>query len=563
MRRTHFAGFAVLLALVGAEALLAAPAMLSGVVRNRAGVPQMGAQVELLRDDLTVAARSTTDGKGHFLMISLVPGHYSLKAMCTAYLPTMRENVRVRTATVVNLTMSTLYEAIQWLPTRPRARDAQQDDWMWTLRSAANRPLLRWLEDGPLVVVEDGKGSAPRLKARLMATGQEGTFGESGERISASLEETPADSKELLARVDFSPDSNAGMESMLGFRQDLGYAGSVQSVAAIAVQPEVSGPDGGSLQEWVVKTWETARLGDAIEIEAGSTAAMARMQGAGSAVRMMPFAQISWTGGNKILSYRMTTFVPSHPGSDPSEIGAGMPAVMLRGGDLTMTRGLHQELGWERHTDASGMSLTVFSDRVENPALEAATRFTTGETGSVATEALVDSTANLLRVAGPSYSSAGLSASVERLLPAGNRVRLSYANGDAVVIPAQAASTAPAGLAAVLAAARARRAQTYSISLSGTLEGTGTRWRASYRWQPEDTVTAIAPYATDASAPYLNLKVRQPIRLSREGLSNFEVLLDVQNLLAEGYQPFLLNDGSLLLFAQQQRVVRGGVAFNF
>jgi hypothetical protein len=237
-----------------------------------------------------------------------------------------------------------------------------------------------------------------------------------------------------------------------------------------------------------------------------------------------------------------------------------MPSVVLRGGELKMTRGLHQELGWERRTDASGVSVAVFNDRIENPALEAATRFADAQASAVATGALVDSTANLLRAAGPSYSSAGVMASIERLLPAGNRVRLSYANGDALVIPTQ---TSTAGLAALMAAAHVRRAQTYSISLSGTLEGSGTRWRASYRWQPDDTVTAIAPYAVDASAPYFNLKVRQPIRLSREGLSNFEVLLDVQNLLAEGYQPFLLNDGSLLLFAQQQRAIRGGVAFNF
>ena len=71
-----------------------------------------------------------------------------------------------------------------------------------------------------------------------MATGQEGTFGESGERITASVENTPSDSRELLARVDFAPDTDAGMESMLGFRQDLGFAGSVQSVAAVAVHPE-------------------------------------------------------------------------------------------------------------------------------------------------------------------------------------------------------------------------------------------------------------------------------------------------------------------------------------
>jgi hypothetical protein len=261
-----------------------------------------------------------------------------------------------------------------------------------------------------------------------------------------------------------------------------------------------------------------------------------------------------------MFSYRMTSFLPARPGSDPSAISAALPAVTVRRGKLAMAGGLHQELGWERRTDGSGMSVAVYNDRVENPALEAATRFAEGETGSVAVQGLLDPAANLLRAAGPSYSATGVTASVEKLLPAGNRVRLSYANGDALVIPAQAA---PAGLAAVLAEARVRHAQTYSIALSGTLEGTGTRWRASYRWQPEDTVTAVAPYAVDATSPYFNLKVRQPIRLSREGISSFEVLLDVQNLLAQGYQPFLLRDGSLLLFAQQQRVVRSGVAFNF
>jgi hypothetical protein len=67
----------------------------------------------------------------------------------------------------------------------------------------------------------------------------------------------------------------------------------------------------------------------------------------------------------------------------------------------------------------------------------------------------------------------------------------------------------------------------------------------------------------DASAPYFNLHLRQPIRLGREGTSSFEALLDVQNLLAEGYRPYLMNDGSLLLFAQGQRGFRGGVAFTF
>ncbi len=115
----------------------------------------------------------------------------------------------------------------------------------------------------------------------------------------------------------------------------------------------------------------------------------------------------------------------------------------------------------------------------------------------------------------------------------------------------------------MLAAAHPRRAQTYSISLSGTLDGTGTRWRASYSWQPDDTVTAVAPFAQDAAEPFLNLHFCQPIHVTRDGSGGLEALLDIRNLLAEGYRPYILSDGSLLIFAQDQRSLRAGLAFTF
>src|SRR5690349_22821153 len=160
MRRAHFAGFAMLIALVAAPICGAATASVSGLVRNSAGIPQIGAEVQLLRADLTVIATAYTDASGRFKFTSLFPGRYSLKALGASYLPSMRENVRVRTGTIVDLTLNTLYEVVQWLPSQPRTSGArQQDDWQWTLSSAQNRPLLRWLEDGPLIVVSDGPGT--------------------------------------------------------------------------------------------------------------------------------------------------------------------------------------------------------------------------------------------------------------------------------------------------------------------------------------------------------------------------------------------------------------------
>ena len=563
MRRVHLVVFAVLIAMSSVPVAGAAPGSVSGQVRDSAGVPQIGAVVQLLRPDLTVIASVYTNSDGRYTMTSVLPGRYAVKAMGTSYLPSLRENVRVRTSAVVNLTLNTLYEVMQWLPAEPRGANAQKDDWAWTLRSAANRPLLRWLEDGPLVVVSDGSGAAAKLKARLVATGQEGTFGESGERVSATVEETPSNSRELLARVDFAPGTDASMESMLGFRQDLGYAGSVQSVAAVAVHPEIDSAGSEGLDEAAIRTWETLHLGDEIEAEVGSSQVLARSAGQSprTVAAALPFASVGWRDGNSIIRYRMTTFMPGPPDAGESEARAWLPGISARNGELAIEHGLHQEIGWERQTDLSDMAVLVYADNIDNPVIEAMGHFATCDSG--AATVLLDPVSGLLHAAGPEFSIAGMLATVERRLPGGNQIRLSYANGDALVMPATLAATRPATLAQVLAGAHPRHAQMYALSLSGTLDGSGTRWRASYRWQPEATVTQVAPYAVDALEPYLNLHIRQPIQLRRDGTGSFEVLLDMRNLLAQGYQPYLLSDGSLLVFAQDQRGIRGGLAFNF
>lgn len=559
-RSAHLAGFVVLIAL-GVAPCWAATASVSGWVRDSAGMPQIGAQVQLLRPDLTVSASVFTDSNGKFLIPSLLPGRYAVKAIGPSFLPSLRENVRVRGATVVNLTLNTLYEVIQWLPARPRAGGSQNDDWAWTLRSAANRPLLRWLEDGPLVVVSDGTGSAPKLKARLMAIGEAGTFGESGERFSATVEDTPSDSRELLARVDFAPGTDAGMESMLGFRQDLGFAGSVQSVAALTIDPQVESAGDEGLDEAAIHTFETMHFGDAIEANVGSTAVIGRLGGASpsTATAALPFATVQWRGGANTVHYRMATSIPNR-GYEESETAAWMPALSMRDGNLTIEHGLHQEIGWERNTDASSIAVLVYAENIENPTLEALGRFAMGAPEGTDGAALFDPMSNLLRAAGPGFSTTGIQASVERRLSGDNRIRLSYASGGAL---AMQTLPQPAKLAQVFAAARPRRAQTYAIALSGTLDGTGTSWRASYSWQADDTVTAVAPFAQNAAGPYLNVHLRQPIHLMRDGSGSIEALLDVRNLLAEGYRPYILSDGSLLLFAQDQRSLRAGLAFTF
>jgi hypothetical protein len=554
MRRLHFVSLVALIVMAAVPLHAASQGDVSGVVRDTAGTPQIGATVQLLRADLSVIAAVYTNSKGGYSFKDVLPGRYAVKAMGTSFLPSLRENVRVRSNAVVNLTLNTLFEVMQWLPAEPRSVNARKDDWEWTLRSAANRPLLRWLEDGPLIVVSDRPGGKPKLKARLMATGQEGTFGESGERFTASVEDTPSNSRELLARVDFAPDTNEGMESMLGFRQDLGFAGSVESMAAISIHPIIESSDSDGLEEASLRSAETINLGDEFEIEAGSQQVMARfIQNSPNTVfTALPFATVAWRGGNSTVRYRMAT-APAGSNQDESQPGSYLPALTMRNGQLAIEHGMHQEIGWERRTDASGVSFQVYSDQITNPMIQArgAAVLNSG--------ALFDPTSGLMRGAGQNFSGAGVMATVEHRMAGGNHIRVSYANGEALVMPA---TVHPTSLTQLFAAARPHHAQMYAISVSGRLDGTGTRWRASYRWQPSDTVTSIAPYSVGAIEPYLNLHLRQAIGAHRDGGVNIEALINLNNLLAEGYRPYLLN-GGMVVFAQDQRSIGGGVAFTF
>jgi hypothetical protein len=301
-------------------------------------------------------------------------------------------------------------------------------------------------------------------------------------------------------------------------------------------------------------------LGDEFEGEVGSEQLVARFaaKSPNTVVAALPYATAGWRNGNSTVRYRMTTIVPGTRTEDESQASGWLPAVSVQNGRLILERGLHQEVGWERRTETSDVAFLVYADRMNHPVLEAMTHaYGDAQFGG---DALIDSATHLIRASGMSFFTSGVMGTVDHRLPGDSEIRVSFANGDALVMPATRRALP---FNAVLASARPRRTTMYSISLSGTLDGTGTRWRASYRWQPEETVTRVAPFAGDAAEPFFNLHLRQPVNYRREGGRSVDVMVDVHNLLAQGFRPFVLTDGSVLMFAQDQRSVSGGFAFTF
>ncbi len=555
----------------------AASGSIGGVVSDSAGTPQMGIAVELLRTDSTLVARVYTDSKGSYRIATLLPGQYALKAAGGSFIPSLKQNLRVRTNTIVNLTLSDLYDLVRLAPTVKQPRPQGSDDWAWTLRSAASRPLLRWQDDGSPILVWDGARetsaaesgrhtrSGRRLQVKASAGGRQ--FGSSERTASMALVQDMSARRRVAMSADQSLGAPGMMQAMAGFRQEMANSGlgssSVQTLVAVMSDPLAGAGAQQGLQTASLRTWESLQLVNSLEAEAGSDQVLARVGegGQGSTVMAaMPFAGLTLHHGSSALEYRVATARSGGGSSGESDIAPGtwLPIVSERDGELVMEHGLHQELGWSTSAGNTEMQLIIFGDSIENPMIEGSGRLTVGDEAGQWT--LLDRASGLLRTAGPGYSTTGVVATLESRLPGNTRIKLSYASGDALVMHA---NNRPEDAAMILRGVGTKRAQMYSIALSGTSELTGTRWRASYRWQPGDTVTRVAPFAVDASEPYFNIYMRQPIWVNRQAPGGLEAQIDLRNLLAEGYQPFLTSDGSHLYFAQAQRAVRGGLAFNF
>jgi len=98
--------------------------------------------------------------------------------------------------------------------------------------------------------------------------------------------------------------------------------------------------------------------------------------------------------------------------------------------------------------------------------------------------------------------------------------------------------------------------------LSGTTTHTHTRWIASYRWINGPAVTPVDMFNSSAgeSDPFLNIFIRQPIPCLG---NHMEALIDIRNLLAQGYIPLLGQDGHTVYLVDSARSIRGGVSFSF
>jgi hypothetical protein len=564
---------ALMLALTPAVCVAGSTAAVSGVVRDTQGVAQMGAMVEVLAAGSMSVAMAFTDMYGRYRIANLLPGSYQVRATAALFVPAMRRNLRLATGmrATVNLTLNMLSDPAAWLPVERRRPDEPGDDWTWTLRSAVNRPILRVLDDGQVEMASgqrvEAKTGRP-VKAQVTVVGGVGGFGAGGVRSVLALDRAMESGADAMLRASIgamgADARNASAELAAGYERSLGFAGTSRMVVSCASHPEMMSTGGTDpsnamgMQLVRMASAEKMELGDAVDLEAGGTVYAVRTSGVAMAAQ--PFVRVTVHPGEVwAVRYQLATArdVQSFDGLD--SIAPAMPVAVVSDGRMEMENGSHQEIALSRRVGKGVVEAAVYRDAMGRPAIEGVGAMGAADAmaGAGASGVVADGATDSFAFLGAGYTSRGVRLTVSEPMTANLWAALEVETGAALA-PADGSGER---LAEVAAGLHAEDAESVTAEVKGRIARSGTKVRAAYRWQPRQLVTAVDPYEEDQG--YLSLYVRQAVRWGDRLPPGLEATVDVTNLLAQGYLPFLSSDGRMLFLAQSPRAIQGGLSFTF
>ena len=535
-------------------------ATISGYVRDASGVPQMGAAVEVLGTALQ-AARVFTDERGFFSARGLLPGSYSVRVSATSFLPTFREKVSAKAgaSVLLNLTLNTLFDAVQFAP---RNGTSDNGDWDWVLRSTANRPILRMLPDGTPAVIAKNPGPDFRGTLSFVAGTSSQGFGSLSDMSTGFVLE-----KSLFA------------SDTLRFRGDVGYGtgtpnavmrASYKHQMANGSTPEfaitmrrISSPDLGlrnaDLQALALTTSDDITVGDVFELKFGSELQSIQFLGKVNALR--PFGSFTaHLSPDTVVEYKYSTSRPnarSEKGFDssPADLSETDPRISVADYSAALEKARHQEVAVSHRQGSTNIQMAVYRDNLLDPALTGV-----GEFSSATGDVLPDFYSGTFTYQGQNFNATGMRMVLERKLTDDITATMDYSYGGVLDLNGDKVS---------LANARRDSTVAYRHALAGKLSGnaphTKTKWIASYGWTSGRAMTPVDMFNSSAGQidPFLDLFVRQPIPCAGVLSGHMDLLVEVRNLLAQGYVPVLGQDGRTVYLVQSARTVRGGVAFNF
>jgi len=544
----------------------------SGRVVDSTGKPQLGAIIEIFGAPGTTPIRGFTDAKGFYAVANLVPGTYFIKATATSFLPSIRENVNLEAGShlMVNLTLNTLFEAFQLLPATKQT-GKEDDQWRWTLRSASNRPILRMLdENSTLVVVSKSESPDDRvLKAKVafIAGSDGGSFSGSDVKTSFKVEQSLFSTGTVSLGGNFGYDSGqANGVVRAAYKQETANGNHPEFALTVT---RFATPDNvmahSALNAIAISGSDGFTVADFLEFNYGGELQAIQFRGRVNAFR--PFASVgAHLSKDTLLEYRYATSVPNtreDKGFDsaPADLSETNPRVSLLNDTPQVERGAHHEVALSQREGKNNFQVAYFIDRMHRAALNGVGDLDTDFYSNMSSgDFLPDLYSGTFTYSGGDYDAQGVRLVAGRKIAEALTATLDYSFGDVLAADGDGLVLNP--LATTF---HTQRAHAVTAKAAGSIPRCGTRWIASYKWTSGPGVlSAVDMFNASAgrSDPYLNIFVRQPLP-SGFFPGHVEALIDLRNLLSQGYVPFVGRDGRTLYLVQSARAVRAGLAFNF
>jgi hypothetical protein len=540
---------------------------IAGVVNDTAGVPQLGATVELVPEALGTAPLDfLTNTQGVFRGEKLAPGLYTVRVTLAGFLPTLEQHVRVTAhlTTVVRIQLESMFASLDQLRRAPTMTTVEADDWKWVLRSAsATRPVLQWIQ-------EDANASADldarsiRPKARLEFT--------DGARRPGSASNLPASPATAFA-----------------YDQQLGNAGRL--LVAGQMNYLDSAPGGGIATVWLPNgsmgkgSHSTMVLREAKVGVAGQTFRGVRMEqggtvGLGDRSKLLYSGEYVMVGLGKAATslrprieldtkisdvWRAAVIFAEQPGAatplefDDLEAGGALaaalneldsfPALLWRDGHPELEGGWHEEISVERKLDRGELQVAAFHDDNRHVAVY-------GRGNDLPnSDYLPNSFSNAFAYDGGSMSSWGARAAL--------REKLSE-DLEMVAMYAFAGALSPSELSEGPLRDMLRQSMHHSVGVNVTAKvpRSGTKVNAGYQWVSGVTVSRLDAFGDSLFQmdPYLHVGIRQTLPKFAPG--RWQATANCDNVLAQGYVSMNTQDGRTVL-VPAFRTFRGGLSVQF
>jgi hypothetical protein len=229
--------------------------------------------------------------------------------------------------------------------------------------------------------------------------------------------------------------------------------------------------------------------------------------------------------------------------------------MTLRNGAPLLENAHHHEVSISQRMGDNRVQLAYFRDRIKDPAL-----LGVGDIINDTGEALPDVYSGTFSYNGNSLQAQGVRLVVQRKLTTDITGTLDYSYGGVLDLEHPGI-----GWDAIRGDLDHTWRHSAAIKLNGTVRRWNTEWIVSYRWTSGGALTPVDMFNASAGQTdaFFNLFVRQPIPHTRFMPGRMEALIDLRNLLAQGYVPVVGPDGNTVYLVQSARSVRGGVAFTF